>query len=84
MTPAPPNASVPEFPPLTAVRLQREPRQVQVPQRRRDLHAPQSVEHTRWHLAAVRGELTHHFLVQPDVHRRAVVHAASVPQLLRQ
>ena len=34
------------------------------------------------HLAAVRGELLHHLLVQPDVHRRRIVHVAGVAELL--
>ena len=43
-----------------------------------------SAEQARRHLAAIGGELAHHFLVQPDVHRGAVVRAACVAELLRE
>src|SRR5205814_489922 len=43
-----------------------------------------SVLEVRWDLAAVFGKLGHDLLMQPDVHRRRVVHIAIVMKFLSQ
>src|SRR3546814_8085139 len=43
-----------------------------------------SVGKVGWHLAAVRRELAHHRLVQPDVHLGAAVERAGIAEFLRQ
>jgi len=35
----------------------------------------------RWHFATVFGELDHDLLMQPNVHRRGILHAPSVVEL---
>jgi hypothetical protein len=40
--------------------------------------AQRSVEQVGWHVSAILRQLAHDFLVQPDVHRRAVVQIAGI------
>src|SRR5215471_8571695 len=43
-----------------------------------------SVQQLSGHFAAILGELPHHLLVQPDVHRSGVVQVARVAELARE